>query len=292
MRDANPPSAAQFRPAGTRLGSLLSSARSTAAIAAVLLISLSFVLGLLTLLNYFKFDSSLNEIAQRRIGIIIDRVNDSIEAAIRLGLNLEDIEVARTVIENTRAQDSRIESISIFSTDSARTIFASDPATIGTTVNSAWLNAQARATNGVWKIQTGGDVVFGRRLDSSLAEGIGGVVLTYSLADVSAHVDAVRGQLVWGALVTLGIFSVLAALGAIVATRDFRRTISGLSEAIGSGVVASDSTMLPESLRTAVDRFSGAASEARRQLDGFEEALAKQSADQQRAAAPQVSATG
>jgi hypothetical protein len=290
--EANPPAVISDRPAGSRFGSLLSSARSTATIAAVFLISLSFVLGLLTLLNYFKFDSSLNEISQRRIGIIIDRVHDSIEAAIRLGLNLEDIEIARTVIENTQAQDSRIQSISIFSTDSARTIFASDPAMVGAAANPVWLNAQARATNGGWRMETGGDVVFGRQLDSSLADGIGGVVLTYSLADVSARVDAVRDQLLWGALVTLGIFSVLAALGAIAATRDFRRTISGLAQAINSEEATPDSAILPESLRTAVDRFRGAASDAKRQLDGFEEALARQSTDQQQSAAPHVSAIG
>src|SRR3990167_3060808 len=135
--------------------------RSTATTAAVLLISLVFVLSLVTLLSYFKFESSLTAITERRVGLIVERAKDSIESVIRLGLKLEDIEAVRGIVEEARGRAPRIENTHVFRTDRARHLFASDPAEIDAPVDPAWLAAQAASADGIWGIQAGGRAVVG-----------------------------------------------------------------------------------------------------------------------------------
>jgi hypothetical protein len=271
---------------------MLASMRSTATITAVFLASLTFVLGLVTLLNYFKFQSSFSDLAERRVGTITERIHGSLETAIDLGLNLRDIEVTRSILANTQAQDTRIENIFVFSTDNARIVFASDPAAIGGAADPGWLSAQASAKDGAWRIQAGNRVLIGRQLDSELAKNIGGVVLVYSLADVVARVDAMRDHLISNALATLAIFSVVAVLSAVLVTRDFRKTVSGLSDAIGSTEPEEGAAAVPESLLSSINRFRRVASEAQTQLDGFEEALADETPGERTGASRQAGVTG
>jgi hypothetical protein len=249
--------------------------RSTGTIVAVFLVSLTFVLGLVTLLDYFKFQSTINDLAERRIGIIIDRVHHSLETAIDLGLNLRDLGVARTILGNTQAEDPRIKNITIFSLDDGRILFSSDASTVGAAVDQSWLGVQAAAADRVWRIKQSDRILVGQRLDSALADAVGGLVLDYSLADVIARTAAMRDHLVSAALLILLVFSVVAVIGAFVVTREFRGTLGGLTRAIGATAVPlSDSGPVPASLLSSVDHFRRTTSEAHSQLDRLEKALA------------------
>jgi hypothetical protein len=261
-------------PARSFFGKALARLRSTGTIVAVFLVSLIFVLGLVTLLDYLKFQSSINDLAERRIGIIIDRVHHSLETAIDLGLNLRDLGVARTILGNTQAEDPRIKSITIFSLEDGRILFSSDAATVGAAVDQSWLGVQAAAADRVWRIKHDDRILVGQRLDSALAAAVGGLVLEYSLADVIARTAAMRDHLLSAALLTLLAFSVVAVIGAIVVTREFRGTLGGLTEAIGAAVVPhSGSGPIPASLFSSVDHFRRTTSEAQSQLDRLENAL-------------------
>lgn len=263
---------------GSRILPFLDPLRSTATIAAVLLISLVFVLGLVTLLSYFKFESSLTAITERRVGLIVERAKDSIESVMRLGLKLEDIEAVRGIVEEARGRDPRIENIHVFRTDRASHVFASDTAEIGAPVDDAWLAAQTASADGSWRIQSGSRAVVGTRLDSSIVEGIGGVAVTYSLVDVIGRIETMRDSLILAALATVAVFSLIALVSAPLMTRRFRRTLSNLADAIGADA-GSDSapTHLPESLKESVEQFRRTAGEAGRELDRIEAVLADRS---------------
>ena len=184
----------------------MSPLRSTATIASVFLVSLGFVLGLVTLLDCFKFQSTMTDLAERRIGIIIARVHHSLEAALDLGLNLRAIGIGRIIAGSTVAEDTRIKSTYVFSSEGGRIIFSSDPAAVGSEVDRGWLAAQAAAGDAVWRIKHGDHILVGERLDSDLADTVGGVVLDYSLEDVGARVAAMRDRLIWSAIVTFLVF--------------------------------------------------------------------------------------
>jgi hypothetical protein len=264
--------------AGRRVLPFLDPLRSTATIAAVLLISLVFVLSLVTLLSYFKFESSLTAITERRVGLIVERAKNSIESVMRLGLKLEDIEAVRGIVEEAGGRDPRIENIHVFRTDRGRHVFASDTAEIDLPVDPAWLAAQAASADGSWRIQSGGRAVVGARLDSSIVEGIGGVAVTYSLVDVIVRIETMRDNLILAAAATVAAFSLIALISAPLMTRGFRRTLGSLADAI-DGDTGSDPTAprLPESLRESVEQFRTTAGEADRELDRLEAALGDRS---------------
>jgi len=248
--------------------------RSTLTIAAVLLVSLAFVLGLVTLLSYFKFESSLTTLAERRIGLIVEQARASIESVMRLGLKLEDIEAVRGVVEEARRRDPRIENIYVFRTDNARNIFSSDPTAIDAAVDPRWLGAQKASAHGLWRIQSGSRAVVGRRLDSSLAEGIGGIVVVYSLADVLARIATMRNNLILAAAVIFAGFGMVALVSAFFVTRGFRHAVGSLADAMGAADAPVAGASLPASLQKSVDGFRDAATEAHLHLDRFEATLA------------------
>jgi hypothetical protein len=252
----------------------LSWVRSTATIVSVFLVSLAFVLGLVTLLDCFKFQSVITDLAEQRAGIIIGRLHRSLETATDLGLNLRAIGLERIVTASTAAEAGRIENSYVFAIDDGTILYSSDPAAASTKVPPAWLAAQAASRDGEWRIMKGDHLVVGKRLDSALGMVAGGVVLDYSLAEVNASVATTRNQLVGFALLTFLAFGVLAVGGAIVAGREFRRTMAGLIEAIR---FATEPRPLPaslnDSLRASLDRFRRTTLEAHDQLDRVEVAL-------------------
>ncbi len=254
---------------------LLDQLRSASTIVAVLIVSLAFVLGLVAFLGYFKFESSLTTIAERRIALIANEARGSIELAMRLGLKLEDIQALRSVVESAQARDPRVQNIYVFRSDTGRNLFASDPSVIAAAVDPAWLDAQSSAADGDWTIQTGSSAVIGRRLDSNIAPGIGGIVIVYSLEDVLARIAAMRAKLLLAAAGIFAVFSLVALVGAVLITRGFGRTVRGLADAISASEPSSTgaTTPIPESLRLSVDRFREAASEAGRQIDRLEASL-------------------
>jgi hypothetical protein len=249
--------------------------RSTATIAAVLVVSLVFVLGLVTLLSYFKFESSLTTITERRIDLVVERARESIESVMRLGLKLEDIEALRGIVEEAKTRDARIETIHVFRTDNARNVFSSDPAAIDASVASHWLAAQAASPGGNWRIQSGNSAIVGRRLDSSIAEGVGGFVVVYSLADVIARIEAMRGRLLVAAAATVAAFAMIALVSAPLITRGFRRTLGNLADALGAARGSRGAhSGLPDSLRQSVEEFHETARHASHELDRLEAMLA------------------
>jgi hypothetical protein len=272
--------ASSEQPIWSQIGSLVAvlsaPLRSTATIVSVFLVSLAFVLALVTLLDYFKFQSAITGLAEQRVGIIIARVHKSLETAIDLGLNLRAIGIERIVAASTEAEGARIKNSYVFAADGGAIIYSSDPAAVATKAAPAWLAAQAAAGDAEWRVRLGDHLLVGERLDSALAAAVGGVVLDYSLADVNGRVAAMRDHLIGSALVTFLAFAILAVGGAIVATREFRRTIGGLTEAISFAAEPPPpvSPSINDPLRSSLDQFRRTTSEAHDQLDRVEVALA------------------
>lgn len=256
---------ADFRPRPTR-----SIAGPVLRFAAVPLLSLAFVILLVGLLNYFKFQSTYQELAERRIGIILERAELSIESAVGLGLGLEDIGAAQPILDAMPRQDERIESAAIFDARDGSTVFASPAGAIGAKIDPSWLSAQERAQNGRWRVMLDGSIVIGARLDSGYAEGIGGIAIVYSLAEVEAEIASIRGYLAMAMATALGIFAVLSLIGLFFLTRRYRRTVTGIQKALtGEG----EKDALPDDLRAAVEGFGTITAEADRELGSLERAI-------------------
>jgi len=238
--------------------------------AVVPLLSLAFVILFVGLLNYLKFESTYEELAERRIGVILDRAQLSIESAIDLGLGLEDVGAAQPILDAMPRQDARIESAAIFRANDASIVFATRAGAIGTKIDPAWLAAQARAQDGRWRVVLDRSVVIGARLDSGYSDDIGGIAIVYSLADARAEIAAIGGHLAMAMAAAFVIFAVPALIGLFFLTRRYRSTVAGIQKAlIGEG----KSDVLPDDLRDAVEGFGTITAEADRELRSLEHAV-------------------
>jgi hypothetical protein len=248
--------------------------RSTIKISLTALLALALVLVLVTLLNVFKFESTLAEITRAKVDVIVDDVEQSIEAAIDLGLPLGGIGMGNDILARAKARDPRILDAIIFGSD-GDVLFAAGAAPGSAKVDPSWLSVQRQSGGpGDWSIALDDTTIFGRRLDSSYSAGVGGVAFVYSNAADVARSDAVRDNLARSALASFAIFGALAVLATILALGGMRRLIGGLVRGLGGG---GDDATLPADLATSIRGFRGSVHEAEREIAaaaGLNEAFA------------------
>ena len=79
-----------------------------------ILLLLSFVLLLLFMLSFFKFQSVLANLIANRLSATSPAIYESIESAIDLGLNLDEIQNTQHVIARVRQNNPGIQSIIVF----------------------------------------------------------------------------------------------------------------------------------------------------------------------------------
>ncbi|HEV7371635.1 hypothetical protein [Arenibaculum sp.] len=255
------------------------------------LLSLGFVLGLITLLNYFKFESSLAALTDRRLAVIADNTQDSIEAAVNLGLNLQNLESAPAVLQRARAQDGRIEALHVFGAD-GRILYSTGTGAVGDAIDPAWLSAARQTGARSWRVSTDTALVTGRRLDSSFAQGIGGLALVYPVADGAMRVAAMRDDLIGAALLILLAFTLLGAVGTTLALRHVGRLFSGLTHAVEDTGSGASGSRIPPSLQAVAASLQTNLAQARDQLDDMEAILAAAGGPDRRPATGDAGAHG
>ena len=255
--------------------SLRASLGSTAYVTLTLLVSLAFVLILTTALNYSKFLSTYNGLADRRIAMVTDWTRDSIQVALNLGLELRGVAAAGSILHAAMNRDPHISNIALFDTLSKRIVFSSDSEQIGKPAPREWLDAQAHASGAHWRLDGDYPLIVGVRIDSSVLPNVGGVVVSYSMHDSNRRVAEMRNELILSALSVFALFTLFAVIGALFATRGLRRTLDGLmnefdldaAEPVAGG-------KLPSRLRVPAQHFRANAASAEVELAGIERDMA------------------
>lgn len=235
--------------------------------AAVPLLSLAFVILLVGLLNYYKFQTTFQDVAERRVSMILDRAKSSIESAMDLGLRLEDVGAAPLILGSLTVQDWRVEDAFIFEGAEGRAIFALDPEIIGRPIDPALLAMHARHANGVWRLPEDDRVFLGARLDSAYSDGVGGIALAYSLAELHADAQAMRGELAAAMAATLAIFAGLAFIGLYFLSSEYRSSARNIHRALRDPEKDGE---LPDELREGLRRFHAVTTQADRELRELE----------------------
>ncbi|WP_207461225.1 hypothetical protein [Azospirillum sp. SYSU D00513] len=248
--------------------------RASLKIMTVVLMALVFVLSLVALLNFFKFQSSLQSLTERRLSVITADVRESLEAGLSLGLSLKHFENAPAILERARALDEGIAALYVFAAD-GRILHSTDRASAGKLVDRDWMSAQREAHQGLWHYRTSGLLVLGHRLDSSFAAGVGGLALVYPTDALLARVNLMRGDLMAAAALTLLGFSTLAAAPAILASRHLERIFAGIARTLVDSRDTGDggATPLTPPLLLASRRFNDCVARTHAEIDAVEQAL-------------------
>jgi hypothetical protein len=238
--------------------------RSTIKISLTALLALALVLFLVTLLNVFKFESTLAEITRAKVDVIVDDVEQSVEAAMDLGLPLGGIGTASDILARAKERDPRIVDAVIFGGD-GEVLFGTGPAPESGKVDPSWLDAQSQADEAsYWTLVLADRTIFGRRLDSSYAAGVGGLAFIYSNAADAQRSAAVQDDLTRDAIVAFMIFGALGVLAIMVALGGMRRLIAGLVGGLGGR----GGGALPQDLAASIEGFQGSVREAERAIAG------------------------
>ena len=187
-----------------------------------MILVLLIVMGLIFMMSYFKFQTTLATFIQNRLAVISITMGESIESAIDLGLRLGEMRTAEEVIARAQRDDPGIVSIQIFD-DKGQILYSTEKEMVGTKVPSYVLQAPEQSDGRAWRLDRGNYFVNGVSLLNSFDQTIGGIVLTYSKDAYNTKVAALTKSLTRKSILIFVGFAILAFIGIKLGFRGLSR---------------------------------------------------------------------
>ena len=173
---------------------------------------LVFSLGMASLLNYFKFESTVKKLQRDRISLIAEDVEQAVERGNSIGAELATSTTLQALLERQLKSDALVLLIEIFD-ENGKTLFSTDKTRIHQAVPSAWTSAAYRMKADQWSLAEDAAFVTGVVLKNSFDLTIGSVAIRYSRSGQNRTVAAMGGYIVGIGLSTALIAFVLCGLG-------------------------------------------------------------------------------
>ena len=197
---------------------------------------LAMVFCLLLMMNYFKFQNILSNVTTSRLAVVNQTLEDSISNAVNLGLALDEIQIAQSIIDREKKADKAIQSIDVFDAN-GKVLFSTRAGGANSKIDSAILGKLVKvrpgnnATN-EWNNSTGQAFVVGVTLYNSFDRAIGGIVLNYDKSQYNSQVAAMLKELATTTgLVLLGS-AILAFIGIGFGFRELSRSYAAMETAL------------------------------------------------------------
>ena len=195
---------------------------------------IAMVLGLLVTLNYFKYGNILTEVTTSRLAVINKNLEFSFTRATNLGLALEELEFADTLLKRARESDPAIRAIQVFD-NTGKVLFSTGGAGVGGRVEESvvgLLEPLRKQDTTDWSAHTDEQFVAGATLYNSFDRSIGGVVLRYDRSSYHALVGGILEKLLFTTAIVLAISGFVAFLGISFGFRELRHTYSAMQVAL------------------------------------------------------------
>ena len=235
-----------------------------------MILVLLIVMGLIFMMSYFKFQTTLANLIQNRLTVISITMGESIESAIDLGLGLGEMRTAEDVIARAKRNDPGIASIQIFD-NKGQILYSTGKGMEGTKVSPYVLQALEDSDDRAWRLDRGNYFVNGVSLLNSFDQIIGGVVLTYSKDGYNTKVAALTNSLTRKSILIFAGFAILAFIGTKLGFRGLSRYADSIESSYqriqedGDAVCTIDLSGLP----------TAASAEAMIRMDDLDEKLCK-----------------
>ena len=139
---------------------------------------LVFSIGMASLLNYFKFQSTVKKLQRDRISLIAGEVQRAVERGNSLGAELATSATIQAMIERQLKSDALVMLIEIFD-ENGKTLFSTDAARKDSVAPSAWTAAAYRLKTAQWSLAEKTSFVTGIVLKNSFDLTIGSVAVRY-----------------------------------------------------------------------------------------------------------------
>ncbi|MGB0671643.1 MAG: hypothetical protein ACPGNT_09110 [Rhodospirillales bacterium] len=203
--------------------------RLTVKIGVTMIGVLLFALVVTTLLNFYKYQSTLSELMRSRFEVVVGDIRGVLEQNVALGLRLSDITAIQELLDRARGSDSQIVSIEVFALagESGRLLFSSGSGAVMAAdglIPTAWTEESETATP-FWTVPEDAAFVVGATVLNTLDRPTGGVVLRYSKNVLDQKVSAMFERLALSGAGVLAIIGTLAFLGVVVFFRPLSKSV-------------------------------------------------------------------
>lgn len=252
-------------------------------ITATILVLVIFASAVVAVLAYHKYKSILDALILSRLEVTAGDLHNGIQAPLRLGLSLSDVQTMQALIDRTLGQDRLITAIYVFEAQpEPRLVYqAVKPGIPVDTLRQDWIDAVARQSGGrFWRGRSEGGHVVGTTLVDRLEQPVGGVAMVYSPAYAAQRVDAITQELFDYVIIVSGAVAAIGFLLVQVLFRPVSRRLKTLAaQAVdpGDAQAAAAAAAADDALGAAIGReyarFDAAARAAEVALTDAELAL-------------------
>lgn len=197
---------------------------------------LALVLGLLLTMNYFKYGNILTDVTTSRLAVINKNLEFSLSRATNLGLALEELQFADTLLKRAKASDPAIKDIEVFDVN-GKILFATGGSAAGGKVSPEILELVEplrKKDTTEWSSHSKEQFVAGVTLYNSFDRSIGGVVLRYDRSGYAALVEGVLEKLIAVTAALLGVAALVACIGISFGFRELRHTYAAMQAALAA----------------------------------------------------------
>lgn len=190
----------------------------------LLVLVLGFALGMASLLNYFKFESTVRKLQRSRIALITEDTSDAIGRSLSFSAELAASTTLQPLIERQLGADPLILSIDIID-EAGKTLFSTQAARVNQAAPADWLRRANRPNARDWFLAEPDAFVDGLNVANSFGVHVATVVVRYQRSGFDLTVAAMKHYLTRiGSIATLGaclVAGVLLALALLGVRREF-----------------------------------------------------------------------
>ena len=201
----------------------------------MMILVLTVSLGLTGVLSYIKFEKALVMVVVSRHNNTVRTVADTIETGLTLGLNLEEIQNYRNLIDQVLHQHSDLLAASLFDTG-GRAVFSQ--VRQGVSPDLRW-HADT-VPDRAWSRIGAETITLGQPVTNAYGRIEGLLVLDFSRESYDRPMNDIAPFMITATLVIEAIGALLAVLLGLVLIRPFNRALDAIEATVADGHFAGD----------------------------------------------------
>jgi hypothetical protein len=231
-----------------------------------------FAVAMATLLNYYKYKSTVEGIVRDRVLLIANGIDSSVQSSLALGIGFGELTMLPPLLERERAADRLVSGIEVFDPE-GKILYATSASAINTKVPAAWVAAAVQA-KGDWAIDDPTEFVAGITLRNNFNLTVGYLAMRYARAEVDRNVHQMGREISLIGLTAFAAVSLLVCGALIVVLNRFERDMHAVERAI-AGQENNGKHQMPDAFAGAVEELQSAIREADADLARLREHMPK-----------------
>lgn len=189
-----------------------------------------FAIGMAAFLNYFKYKSTIGDIAKTRVLLVGRGIESSVQASLGLGMQFAELSQLNQLMERERTSDRLVRGIDVFDV-AGNILYSTEAQRVGDRVPADWLSMGERSKGNEWSVEGAEEYVAGISVLNAFNLTVGYIGLRYSRGEVDRAAAVAGREILLAALASFVGIALVAPLALIVVIRRFERDLHVLEAA-------------------------------------------------------------